>query len=100
MPWRGAEGYERLDTELDRLPDCADRRGATCRELTIEDKCLYVYTSGTTGLPKAANINHYRVQSIMFGFNGAMRMQAGGPHLSCACRCITRRAASSGPARR
>ena len=31
--------------------------------LTIEDKCLYVYTSGTTGLPKAANINHYRVQS-------------------------------------
>ena len=49
--------------------------------LTIEDKCLFVYTSGTTGLPKAANINHYRVQSIMFGFNGAMRMRAERPHL-------------------
>ncbi len=36
--------------------------------LTINDRCLYVYTSGTTGMPKAANINHYRVQLIMHGF--------------------------------
>ena len=68
------EGYERLDTKLDQLPKTpiAD---ADLPRLTIEDKCLYVYTSGTTGLPKAANINHYRVQGIMFGFNGAMKMR-------------------------
>ena len=36
--------------------------------LTIDDRCLYVYTSGTTGRPKAATINHYRVQLIMHGF--------------------------------
>ena len=44
--------------------------------LTIEDKCLFIFTSGTTGLPKAANINHYRVQAIMMGFSAAMRMTA------------------------
>jgi fatty-acyl-CoA synthase len=68
------EGYERLDTKLDRLSD-APIPDADLPRLTIEDKCLYVYTSGTTGLPKAANINHYRVQGIMFAFNGAMKMR-------------------------
>ena len=68
------EGFERLDTRLDMLSD-APIPDADLPALTIEDRCLYVYTSGTTGLPKAANINHYRVQSIMFGFNGAMAMR-------------------------
>lgn len=68
------EGYERLDTRLDALPNNPIPDEDLPR-LTIEDKCLYVYTSGTTGLPKAANINHYRVQGIMFGFNGAMKMR-------------------------
>jgi len=30
--------------------------------LSTEDKCLFVYTSGTTGLPKAANLNQIRGQ--------------------------------------
>ena len=68
------EGYERLDTKLDALPNDPIAESELPR-LTIEDKCLYVYTSGTTGLPKAANINHYRVQGIMFAFNGAMKMR-------------------------
>ncbi len=38
--------------------------------LTINDHCLYIFTSGTTGLPKAANMNHYRVQLAMLGFAG------------------------------
>ena len=68
------EGYERLDTRLDAFP--GDPIPDTdLPRLTTEDKCLYVYTSGTTGLPKAANINHYRVQGIMAGFRGAMKMR-------------------------
>ncbi len=70
------EGYERLDTKIDALP-VGPIPDSELPPLTIDDKCLFVYTSGTTGLPKAANINHYRVQSIMFGFNGAMRMRPG-----------------------
>ena len=38
--------------------------------LTINDRCLYIFTSGTTGMPKAANMNHYRVQLAIFGFAG------------------------------
>lgn len=36
--------------------------------LTINDRCLYIFTSGTTGLPKAANMNHYRTQLALLGF--------------------------------
>ena len=40
--------------------------------LTLDDRCVYVYTSGTTGLPKAANINHYRVSAMALGFSSVM----------------------------
>lgn len=36
--------------------------------LTIADRAIFVYTSGTTGLPKAANISHSRLLRIMAGF--------------------------------
>jgi fatty-acyl-CoA synthase len=44
--------------------------------LTIDDRCVYVYTSGTTGLPKAANINHYRVSAMALGFSSVMEVKA------------------------
>lgn len=44
--------------------------------LSIEDRALFVYTSGTTGMPKAANINHYRIMAISHGFSGAMHTRA------------------------
>ena len=39
--------------------------------LTARDTALYIFTSGTTGLPKAARITHMRVQLYMRGFAGA-----------------------------
>jgi fatty-acyl-CoA synthase len=44
--------------------------------LTLDDKCLYIFTSGTTGLPKAANINHYRVSAMALGFSSVMEIKA------------------------
>ena len=44
--------------------------------LTLDDRCVYVYTSGTTGLPKAANINHYRVSAMALGFSSVMEVKA------------------------
>ena len=44
--------------------------------LTIADGALYVYTSGTTGLPKAARITHSRLQRIMFAFSAAANAKA------------------------
>ena len=43
--------------------------------LNIEDRALFIYSSGTTGLPKAANINHYRLMLATHGFAGAMNTQ-------------------------
>ena len=40
--------------------------------LTIEDKALFIFTSGTTGLPKAANINHFRLMLASHAFAGVM----------------------------
>ena len=59
----------RLDLILDTLSD-APLTAAERPALTIEDRCILVYTSGTTGLPKAANLNHYRVQLAMQAFAG------------------------------
>jgi fatty-acyl-CoA synthase len=47
-------------------PDRSRREG-----LTGADTALYIFTSGTTGLPKAARITHMRAQLYMRGFAGA-----------------------------
>lgn len=44
--------------------------------LRAKDLCLYVYTSGTTGLPKAAKLSHARLQSIMRAFIAPCRVTA------------------------
>ena len=47
-------------------PDRSVREG-----MTAKDTALYIFTSGTTGLPKAARITHVRAQLYMRGFAGA-----------------------------
>jgi fatty-acyl-CoA synthase len=51
--------------------DPAVRAGLTCK-----DKALYIFTSGTTGLPKAANITHLRMLFMMYGFAGGLNAKA------------------------
>jgi fatty-acyl-CoA synthase len=48
-------------------PDRAAMRGG----MTAKDIALYLFTSGTTGLPKAAKITHVRALLYMQGFAGA-----------------------------
>ena len=52
-------------------------------ELTLDDRCLFVYTSGTTGLPKAANVNHYRVLAAMEAFSAVMGMTKDDRMYNC-----------------
>ena len=78
----GESEEERIDRALEGFSDAnlaPDERVA----LTINDRCIYVYTSGTTGMPKAANINHYRVLLAMLGFAGAMGTRASDRLYDC-----------------
>lgn len=47
-------------------PDKSVREG-----MTAKDTALFIFTSGTTGLPKAARITHVRAQLYMRGFAGS-----------------------------
>src|SRR2546427_147655 len=48
-----------------------------------EDRALYIYASGTTGLPKAANMNHYRVMLASYAFAGVMDTRASDRMYDC-----------------
>ena len=72
---RRFEGVPDIDATLAEIsadPLSAEERVAR----TITDPALYILTSGTTGLPKAAIINHYRVMAAMTGYSGICQARA------------------------
>jgi fatty-acyl-CoA synthase len=60
------------------LTGCSSLRPdrSTRADLTARATALYIFTSGTTGLPKAARITHMRAQLYMRGFAGATGAKA------------------------
>ncbi len=70
-----APDFESLDAALAAMPatpaDPEWRAGVTCK-----DNAFYIFTSGTTGLPKPANFSHMRMLFMMYGFAGALAAKA------------------------
>jgi fatty-acyl-CoA synthase len=66
----GDHDFARIDHEIERYSGGTLSRD--CQPPGLEDRALYIYTSGTTGLPKAVNINHYRVMMWSHWFAGMM----------------------------
>lgn len=66
----GEAGAQDLDAGLANAADTRPDR-AIRAELRARDLALLIFTSGTTGLPKAARITHARAQLYMRGFAGA-----------------------------
>ena len=61
------DGAENLQATLAEQPETRPDRSHR-EQLRGKDICLYVYTSGTTGLPKAAKLTQSRTQGMMRTF--------------------------------
>ena len=51
--------------------------------VTVDDRALYVYTSGTTGLPKAAIVSHFRLMNWTHWFAGMMETRPTDRMYNC-----------------
>ncbi len=60
-----------LAAQSDAAADPSWRNG-----MIQKDKAFYIFTSGTTGLPKAANISHFRMLTMMHAFAAALGARA------------------------
>lgn len=64
------EQWPRIEPVLSET--CDELRINSRQPVTIEDRALCIFTSGTTGLPKAANVSHGRIMQWSHWFAGMM----------------------------
>ncbi|MCG8422792.1 MAG: long-chain-acyl-CoA synthetase [Proteobacteria bacterium] len=72
------EGYIDIDRAARLAPDHCP---AICDEITLGDPCFYIFTSGTTGLPKASIMSHDRWVKAGYTFGGMCLELAPGDTL-------------------
>ena len=56
-------GLRGIDENIECL-SAAPFEAGELREVTVDDRALYIFTSGTTGMPKAANVSHARRDAV------------------------------------
>ena len=77
-----AAGFAPLDALLDALPpDLLDPGEA--RAASIDSTALFIFTSGTTGLPKAAKVSHYRIMQWSQWFAGLLDTRSTDRMYNC-----------------
>ncbi len=72
---------------IDNLLELAEPRPRTnprsTQEVLASDPCFYIFTSGTTGMPKASIMTHFRWVSAMNGFGSALRLRPDDVFYCC-----------------
>jgi fatty-acyl-CoA synthase len=85
-PHGGADEARRVDLALSAFAgaplDDRERRATT-----LADRALLIFTSGTTGLPKAAAVSHHRVVAWSHWFAGLADMRADDRMYDCLPLC-------------
>lgn len=76
--------------ELERLAaDAPSENPAVTSTVRAEEPAFYIFTSGTTGAPKASVMTHYRWLRALGG-SGALGMRLKtATRCTAACRCTT-----------
>ena len=74
--------YARFDTEV-RAESPAPLDAEERREVTLDDKALRIFTSGTTGFPKAAEVSHRRIVLWTHWFAGLAGLGPEDRHYDC-----------------
>src|SRR4051794_19574310 len=71
--------------EFNRLAETAPTGNpATASAVLAKDKAFYIFTSGTTGMPKASVMTHYRWLRALAGFGGlGMRLNSNDTLYCC-----------------
>ncbi|MBV1919176.1 MAG: long-chain-acyl-CoA synthetase [Pseudomonadales bacterium] len=73
--------YLNLD---EKLNDFSTKNPEQVKSITPDSPCLYVYTSGTTGLPKASIQKHKKIMGIYLGLGMVMgRIESNETMYSC-----------------
>ena len=80
--WTFGAGERRLDTAL-ALYSAAPLTGDDAPEVTLDDKALRIFTSGTTGLPKAAEVSHRKIVTWTHWFAGLAGLDGTDRHYNC-----------------
>jgi fatty-acyl-CoA synthase len=78
----GDHGLPRIDLEINDIP--VD--DVSCTESgfpSIMDQGLYIYTSGTSGPPKAANVSHFRLMQWSHWFAGMLDVRPNDRMFNC-----------------
>ena len=76
-PAAGCEDLDAVTSTFPGTPPSIDEK------VTCKDRVFYIFTSGTTGLPKAANISHTRMLFMMYGFAGALNAKSTDRMYNC-----------------
>jgi fatty-acyl-CoA synthase len=79
----GGAPFQRIDCEIERFARGPLRDRDERREVTIHDRALLIFTSGTTGMPKAAAVSHGRLMQWSHWFAGMMDVQAHDRMYNC-----------------
>ncbi len=95
LPHEGVGSLREVVQDISDAPLSESER----REVTLDDRALRIFTSGTTGMPKAAEVSHRRIVVWSHWFAGLAGFGADDRHYN-SCRCTIASAASSPSARR